>query len=832
MTSASIAPPAKPWLGYEPRQGDLAGLYDEFLSPEGEVRPHWREVSAYFEKLGPEEITRRWSQARKILRDNGVAYNANSNDAQGPMRSWELNPIPFRIPSADWVEIEATVRQRGRLLNSLLNDLYGKQEVLKEGLVPPALVLGSSAYLRPCAGVPVPHEARLVTYAVDLARAPDGEWWVLSDSTQAPSGAGYALENRVVLSRVFPEIFHSVQIARLGGFFRQMKLSLEALTPRPGLPPTVVLLTPGRLNETYFEQAYLARQLDFALVEGQDLMVRNNVVYIRTLQGLQRVDVILRRVDDDYCDPLELRDESLLGVPGLLNAVRAGSVTLANSLGSGLVQSKALSAFLPKLCERLLNEPLRMPSVATWWCGQSLEQKYVIDNLHGLEIKPAFSYPGEKPDKKADRESLLQAIQRRPEFFAAQEIVKPSQCPDFLDGRSHPASVVLRVFAVRNGDDYFVMPGGLTRVAQDESSHGILMRSDGGTKDTWVDSGEIEPVAAAAGQGSEEEPRRAGPGLTSRVADNLFWLGRYAERCEFSARMARAVREGLLNQQGSVELLDFLPVLRTLEHFGQFFLPSIPESELGLEAEMIRQMSDMSNPGSLASIAERLREVVTSVRDQVTADTWRIVNQLSGLMPGARAGGPVPDLDLNAVILHLAALNSVLNENMAHGSGWRFMELGRRLERATYSARLVAECLEMERPTASTLFEVLLGVFDAAIMYRRKYANVHRGPVLDLLLCDESNPRSLARQLVRILEELLALPRENDEVYKLPEERLVLRVISDIRLLDARRPDAGVLEAVEDAMLGLSAQVTQRFFTHLRTASLGGDIATPLPDTV
>lgn len=835
MKTASFPPPSQsgPLLGYARRQGPLAGLYDELLHPEGQVRPHWQDICAYFEKLGEIEITRRWNHALKILRDNGVAYNTNiTAAARSRARPWALNPVPLRIPARDWAVIEPAIRQRARLLNTVLNDLYGGQALLKNGLIPPALVLGNSAYLRPCAGVPVPHEARLVFYAADLARSPNGEWWVVSDSTQAPSGAGYALENRIVLSRVFPEIFHSTRIARLGGFFRQLKQSLEALTPRPGLPANVALLTPGALSETYFEHAYLARQLGFALVEGQDLMVRNGTVFIRTLQGLQRIDVILRRVDDDYCDPLELRDESLLGVPGLMNAVRAGNVTLANSLGSGLVQCPAMAAFLPKLCEHLFQEPLQMPSVATWWCGQPKEQAYVLDNLHGLEAKPAFAFPGERPARGADLQAWKQAIRQRPEYFVGQEIVRLSQCPDFIDGHSMPASVLLRVFAVRSGDDYLVMPGGLTRVAQDESSQGILMRADGGTKDTWVDLADPSPAhAASVGSDSGSALHRSTPVLTSRIADNLFWAGRYTGRCEFTTRLVRAMLDGLLNRQGGMEFSDFQPVSRTLRHFGQYCEPGEASSQEALAYALMSQMLDAGNAGSLASICEHLRGVLTSVRDQVNTDTWRIANQLAEL--ATTIPGDLMDFDLDAVILHLCALNGVLHDNMVHGHGWRFLELGRRIERALYGTRLIAESIAAERPAASTLFDVLLEVFDASISYRQKHTVVRKVTVIDLLLCDESNQRSLASQLAGILDSLLALPRDADNGFKLPEERLALRMLSDTRLLDVRELRPERLEQLETEILQLSELITRRFFVHLHTASLGRDVAiSALPDTV
>ena len=883
-TPSSRAPSGVP-LGYRRREGALASLYDEFLQPDGSLRPHWREVGDYFADLGADEITRRWNKAKRILRDNGVAYNSSMWDTQGPFRTWELNPIPLRIPKAEWSRIEAAVRQRGRLLNSILEDAYspGGGRLVAEGMIPPALVLGNEAWLRPCVGLPVPKGARLVNYAVDLARSPDGTWWVLSDRTQAPSGAGYALENRVVSSRVFPEIFRGTPIARLSGYFRKMKEALEALSPRTGEAPTIVLMTPGQLNETYFEHDYLARHLDLTLVEGQDLTVRDDIVYIRTLQGLRRVDVIVRRVDDSYCDPLELRDDSLLGVPGLLNAVRAGTVAMANSLGSGLVQCPALGAFLPKLSEKLLGEKLLMPSVATWWCGQRAERQYVVDNLHALVCEPAFDAPGDFPSRASGNtglDALRKAIGQRPEMFTAQEFVRLSQCPDFADGRLEPRSVILRVFAVRSGDDYVVMPGGLTRVADEESSHGVLIRRGGGSKDTWVDFDESEPrqgqgQSQAQSQGGQSQsqtstqsssqgsgislsgPRKATTGLTSRMADNLYWLGRYAERAEFTARMARTALEGLSGQQGWIDVDDLKPLVRTFNHFGQ-----LPASALdcptpdALRSVLISEMLDRKNGGSLLSVVGRLRDVITSVRDQVTNDAWRIANQLPDVLPTAAAvakatdvaqaaSGDTPvtyggeaDLHLNQILLHLSGLNGVLAENRTHDFGWRFIDIGRRIERSLYSSRLISEsffsrAIGGERPDGGgALFETLLDVFDAVIVYRGKYAVIHRDAVLELLLCDEGNPRSLVGQLSRMLDDLLGLPRDGEDAYRLPEERLVLRILNDVRLIELKKVGPRALGAVESAMGELSALLSRRFFIHLRTASVGRDVALDLPEAV
>lgn len=824
-------------LGYQLRLGAHGAPYDEMLRPDGALRPHWREVCTFLERLGPEEIGRRWTQARRILHDNGAAYHYYSGSANA-LRAWELNPVPLRVPKDEWLTIEKAVRQRGRLLNHLLNDLYGPRELLKSGLIPPAIVLGNSSYLRPCVGAPVPKDARLAFYAVDLARAPDGKWWVVSDRTQSPSGIGYALENRVVVSRVYPEIFRTARIARLGWFFAKLKEAFAALSPRAGVEPEIVLLTPGRFNEVYFEHAYLSRQLGFPLVEGQDLTVRDGRVYIKTLQGLQQVDVIVRRVDEEYCDPLELRDDSLLGVPGLLDAVRAGTVAVANALGSGVLQCPALGAFLPALCKEICGEELLLPSLATWWCGDKAAREYVLKNLHGLVVKDAFYYPGEHVAERSQGK-LAAAMESRPEFYAAQEYVRLSQSPDFCDGRLEPRSVILRVFAVRCGDDYEVMPGGLTRVAEDESSYDILLQQAGGSKDTWVDIEDREEGEEPAGVRKEAFHVRSS--LTSRTADNLFWLGRYAARSEFTARMVRGALENLSDEDGRADFADYVPLLETLRYFGQFH----PTVDMGDALEklgviIVRQMHDLNNPNSLKSTIQRLREIATTVRDQVTNDTWRVVNQLSGVLGG---DGDISvneaALRLNQVILHLSACNGVLGENMARDFGWRFVDLGRRIERSIYSARLVAESLAAAAPGPGR-FQVLLDVFDAVITYRQRYAALRPETAMEMLLCDESNPRSLASQLVSVLDDLVHLPREGTGAgYKLPEERLVLRQLSDVRLLEfngASMESAPLREAlagVERSMEKLSEFVTVRFFTHLRTSSVGRDmVSDALPEAV
>src|ERR1700687_1483067 len=377
------------------------GVYDEMSAAPGLLRPHWDVFINSLSALGTQELGRRWQTAKQRIRENGVTYNVYG-DPLGMDRPWNLDAIPLMISPTEWQQIEAGLIQRARLLNLILADLYGPQKLLHGGQIPAALVFGNPGFWRSCHGINVRDNTYLHLLAVDLARGPDGEWWVISDRTQAPSGAGYSLENRIVMAETFPDLFREFQVKRLASFFRSFRDTLLRLSPIPRDNPRVVLLTPGPFNETYFEHSYLARYLGFTLVQGGDLTVRDSRVFLKTLEGLKQVDVILRRLDDSFCDPIELRSDSYLGVAGLVEAVRAGSVTVANALGSGLIETSAFMPFLPGLCQRMLGEKLKLPAAATWWCGQPKALRYVLDNLDCLVVKPAFPSKGME-DRKSTR---------------------------------------------------------------------------------------------------------------------------------------------------------------------------------------------------------------------------------------------------------------------------------------------------------------------------------------------------------------------------------------------------------------------------------------------
>ncbi|MDB6024783.1 MAG: hypothetical protein JWM68_1006 [Verrucomicrobiales bacterium] len=775
-TSKIAASAAKIFGGYR----STTDVYDESASSPGCPRPHWRNFISSFEKLGREELGGRWESGRRIIREHGVTYNVYG-DPQGMDRPWELDMVPLLIPADEWRKLEAGLAQRTKLFNLILTDLYGPQRLLRDGLIPPALVFANPGFLRSCHGLRVPGQIYLHLHAVDLARAPDGKWWVLGDRTQSPSGTGYALENRIVLSRILPDEFRDTQVQRLASFFRLQRDALRNLAPHTS-NPNVVLLTPGPHNETYFEHAYLARYLGFTLVEGGDLTVRDRRVFLKTLEGLQPVDVIFRRVDDSFCDPLELRSDSFLGVPGLVEAARAGNVVIANALGSGMIESPAFLAFFPTLCRHILGEELILPNVATWWCGQAKEHQYVLDHLDDIVVKSGISTQARKPSfggrlNKQEREELVAAIRARPFDFVGQEQVSLSTAPVWFNDKLEPRRIALRAYVAAHGDSFTVMPGGLTRVSSAAGDPIVSMQSGGGSKDTWILSdGPVAPVSLLTAAGQPVSVARASAELPSRVADNLYWLGRYVERLENTMRVLRCVIARMIDEATSetaAELEELVQLLVRTEMLPKQFADRVPATEL--QQEILALVYNPQRVGSVRELGLRIRHIISVVRDRFSVDTWSILHQLqsdSRTRPGRIPLANALSL-INTLIVDLAAFSGMEMENMTRGHGWRFLDFGRRLERGTNLVNLLRGALSAKTNTA-VLLEPLLEIADSSMTYRRRYlAQAQLPSVLELLVIDKGNPRALAFQLHALTEHAANLPHdEYTHVGNLAQKRL------------------------------------------------------------
>src|SRR5277367_4725600 len=524
------------------------------------------------------------------------------------------------LPADEWRFLEAGIIQRAKLLSLLLEDLYGEQELVAQGHFPAALLYANPAFLRPLVGVPVPAHSYLHILAVDLARSPDGQWWVLSDRAQAPSGSGYALENRTIVSDVLPDLFRSSNVLRLAPFFRAQREVLTNLARCDN--PRIVLLTPGPLNETYFEHSYISRYLGFTLVQGSDLTVRNRRVHLKTVDGLEKVDVVLRRVDDSFCDPLELRGDSLLGVPGLVDAIVAGNVKVANALGSGVIETAAIMSFLPGLSTQLLGEKLKLPSVATWWCGQPYALDWVLNHLDSLVVKPAFPSSGMEPVfgaelPYAEKGKFAERLRARPYEYVAQEQVALSAAPVWDNGCLNSRSVVLRTYVLNTGNGWIAIPGGLVRVAESEGSV-VSMQRGGHSKDAWVLSDSpVDTFSLLRPRNEPVELRRISRVVPSSVADNAYWLGRYVERAENIARILRAMIPRVMRAEEAE-----LGCLIRLHHCLESRHSKLPKAKLrqptsaDLEQEMISMLTDAKRPDSLARTLTEVSRIGGNVRER------------------------------------------------------------------------------------------------------------------------------------------------------------------------------------------------------------------------
>ena len=802
----------------------LEGRYDELLATPGAPRPHWDAfLRSLADREGP-QVNDTLSLMEREIRENGITYNVYA-DPQGADRPWAVDPLPLLLSAGEWKSIEAGIVQRAELLNRVLADVYGPQQLLRSGAVPSSVIFGHSGYLHQVQGIRPPGGVHLFHYAADLARSPDGHWWVVGDRTQAPSGAGYALENRLLVSRVFPQMFRELHVQRLASFFAAMRDSLLRWSPKGDGPPQVVLLTPGPYNETYFEHALLARYLGFALVEGNDLTVRDGRVWMKTVEGLKRVHAIVRRQDDDYCDPLELRTDSALGVPGLTDCARRGTVMLANALGSGVLESGALLGYLPALSEALLGEPLKLPSVATWWLGEPAALDDAWQQLDHVLIKPLDRATREKAAYGADfsedeRDRLHARVQAHPQRYVAQEWVHVSQAPVLEHGpgplseQLKARNVGLRVFAVATPDGYRVMPGGLTRVAGEGDSRGIAMQRGGSSKDTWVLSHASANISFSLLSDSvtPADLVSSRANLPSRTAENLFWFGRYGERCDASVRLLRVAIAGVLDE-GADEADSVAPVLLLAQRFGL--------------------IEDVDNPGpdllraathpdeSLSEHFRQLSRVAFNLRDRMSADNWRTLNQLIGDPVFQRGASlPLALAWLDRAVASMMTLSGFVLDGMTRSTGWRFLSIGRRIE------RLSTWCTALQVATGDGHahgLDWLLDLADSTVTYRSRYLVAPEWlPVLDLLVRDEANPRSLAFQMKGLTEYVAKLELAHGRFASdvLNPAHAALHALAPQDMHPESEALAQVLDALHKAASATSDELSLKFFSHAASRSV------------
>lgn len=802
----------------------LPGIPDEYIGPDGSPRPVWTRFFDAFAALSPAEIERRFAAADRHLRDAGVTYRAPGDTSD---RLWPLSHLPLIIDEADWQQLASGITQRAQLLEMILRDIYGEGRLVAEGAIPAAAIAGSGEYLRAVSGIKPPGGRYLHLYAADVGRGPDGRWWVLGDRTQAPSGAGYALENRLVLSRAFSGLYKSMNVERVAPFFEAFRDALRDSADRD--EPRIGLLTPGSFNETYFEHATLARYLGFLLVEGDDLAVSGDRIHIRTVAGLKRLDVLLRRVDSNWLDPLELNASSHLGVPGLIEVLRKGGVVVANMPGSGVLESRALLGFLPSLCRRLLGEKLEMPHIATWWCGQKGAREQVLSQLDDFAIESAYGrgVPGFASHgpvlagqlSPSERERLTNAIAERGIDFVGQELVRLSTMPVWENGQLTPRPFVLRVFAAATPNGWTILPGGFCRIAEQPDARAVSMGDGARAADVWVVSEKAVSTASLLPAGDTVRIRRIAGVLPSRAADNLFWLGRYLERAEATLRLIRALGTPMRDparatSNGPTNVHSVERIQRMLVAWGA--------SSQGARANAARVVAEALQSeerfGSALSLVRAAQRTATSLRERLSPDAWQVITEMA-----ERLAEEVEDDDgvisaAELTLQELASFAGLAQENMNRAAGWRFLEMGRRAERAINTTRFARQFAYDEAGDED--LDILLTLVDCQITYRSRYlVTPILAPVRDLAVLDPYNPRSVAFQVVGLNEHIAALPSLKEYGMIERPQRLAVALQAMLATAEAGRLDVKTLFSLEQDLLNLADAIGLHYFPHGPNAS-------------
>lgn len=772
------------------RYKPLKGVPDELADASGAMRAVWGPLIAHLSGLTPAEVEAAFAAGDQHLADAGVFFRGyGETSAAG--RDWPFSPVPIVLAETEWREIARGLIERADLLEAVVADLYGENRLVAEGHLPASLIAQSPEWLRPMVGVKPRSGHFLHFVGFEIGRGPDGRWWVLSDRTDAPSGAGFALENRVATSRVFPELYQTSNVHRLAGFFKAFRDELDRLRENWGARAGI--LTPGPLTDTYYEQAYIARYLGMALLEGEDLVVEDGHLLLRTVQGLVPVDVLWRRMDGIWADPLELREDSALGTPGLMSAIRAGHVTMVNALGVGVLETQALMAFLPAIAKKLTGKPLSLPNVATWWCGGPRELAHVRAHAGRMMIAPALAtrMPFESGAvhavagrmQGADDADLHDWLTDNAAGLVGKELVTLSTTPVYHKGQLVPRPMTVRMFLARTAEGWQVMPGGFGRIGASTDTAAISMRNGGTVADVWVVSDRpVEPVSLL--QTAETAFVRAQPGpLPSRAADNLFWLGRYVERTEGLARLVRAFN----SRRSEAAPEPLLASIRAqLKAYGIDPAQAVPK-------------------GLLATLAAAVGSA-SQIRDRFSVDGWAALKDMEKSMTRiARTSEPGRDAAqvMGVFLRKIAGFSGLVHENMFRAAGWQFLTIGRSLERASMMTDLLAAVAAPGAPSGGLDLAIEIG--DSTMVHRQRYAVItSRETVIDLLALDEMNPRSVRFQLDSLRARLDDLAALRAGTGMLEVERRVLALQTALAVHSVDSLDTAALAEIHSGLLDVS----------------------------
>ncbi|MFT4153154.1 circularly permuted type 2 ATP-grasp protein [Parafilimonas sp.] len=794
-------------MTFEPAQVSMEESFfqQHYFDSDAETLSQWKTFFHSFNQLGREEMLSRSNDIARFLKENGVMYNVYG-DPSGLHRTWNLDAVPFIINKNEWRKIEAGLIQRAELFNLILKDVYGPQHLIKDGMVPMEIVYGHTGFLRECCNIQYSDKHLLTIYSADMVRGKDGNTWVLNDRTQAPSGFGYTLENRMAMARIVPELFRGLKVRRLSPFFNALRTALNTMAPHQKGQPRIVILTPGPSNETFFEHAFLSTHLGFTLVQGDDLMVKDNFVWLKTLGGLEQVDVIIRRVDDIYCDPLELKTDSQLGIPGLLQAVRCGNVRIANPLGSSVVENPALNPFLHAISRYFLSEDLKLPTIASWWCGQPHELQYVLDNLSSLVIKKIYRDPFVRTSvdgtmlSNKQLQELKEQITAQPHLYVGQEKIDIGSSPAWVKGQVLPCTALFRSFAVSNNETYTVMKGGLTRTSLNKEDMFISNQTGSFSKDTWVlTDQESNPLRINTeydflyAQGDNYKSTV----LSSRTAENLFWVGRYAERVLGNARFIRTIMQYVEEANNAFIDDDYrlkASLLLSLTRYTHTY-PGFEDNEddkiNNPWKELESVLFDAKRIGSLAYNISCFTKAVYAVTGYWSTDTWRVLHEMEDAWQQASAvqyAGHYKMLDVaDDIITLMMAFISLNRESISRNQGWELLDAGRKIEQSLSLTSMMQSALLQKQDDAIEyiLQEVVLNSNECMMNYRFKYrASIKLPLILELMLLDADNPRSLIYQVERLKNYLSRLPKIYNGHSLMQHEKLSFEAYAEIKLAD------------------------------------------------
>jgi uncharacterized circularly permuted ATP-grasp superfamily protein/uncharacterized alpha-E superfamily protein len=794
-------------------------VWDEMSDPRGQIRPHWLSMGKKIHRWSTEERGSIAAAAARMIADLGTTFNVYS-DVGGVGQPYELDPVPLLVPAAEWAQVSAGLMQRARLIDTVLADLYGPQQLLREGLIPPDLVNSSPAFLHYARDVQPVGGRFVVTTGCDLVRLANGQWTVFRDYTSAPGGLGQVLENRNVTSNLLSDQFEALRVARLGAFFDLERRTLQSLLPTRGEMPNVVFLTPGFRHPSYFEHAYKARLLGFPLVEPADLTVRERRLFLKTLSGLRRIDGVASRIDDDGLDPLEHWVRGRGGVPGIVEAWRSGNVALANAPGSGFASSPALMPFLPGICRKWFGEEIKLPFVETWWLGQPDVRRRVLVNLQRYVLISAFHRDSHLPLRCANlspaaRKQWVAAIEERPYDFVVQLDITPSEAPSLEARGVRQRPVIWRAFTVNAADGPVALPGGLARVGKAAQAPQLWPSHAGFTKDVWVSDSATDNSAKAEVKRPRplKDRHPAALEVPSRIAEQLFWVGRYAERVELATRLLRVTLRNLSGEAGQLQqeqLAACLSLMRGSNLISKETVFQATQTQKIL-ADLIH---DPAARGGIASLTRSLLLNAAAARDRLSDDTWRFFNRLEGIVHLPQGLASTADLlgTLDTLVLHLAAFGGMQAENMTRGQGWRFLEVGRRIERALSGLKLLRTAAG-QGDGESPLLDPLLETCDSVMTYRRRHFSRPRlDAVIGLVFFDRTNPRSVAYQIGVLDREIAFFPGESD-FGLLPKIREHLQEL-DQRFLNPAAPDESGFDGIFASLEVFADMLTQHYFSH------------------